>query len=178
MNFIGGVQNLGFNPVEQYNQMLKANKSLQSQQTPANMEMPDVTAFDKVLSEQTAALGNGTAPMPVEGGIAMDYVDLMKGVQDTTGTDGAYGADVTPNSKNTGSLMNDFTNSINSGLTSVSDTQDAANKAQEAFASGDDSVSVHDVMIASEKSTLSLQMALQLRNKLLNAYSEINNVKV
>ena len=54
---------------------------------------------------------------------------------------------------------------------------DAADKAQEALAMGED-ISVHDVMIAAEKASLSLQMALQLRNKLLTAYQEINNVRV
>ncbi len=45
------------------------------------------------------------------------------------------------------------------------------------MAMGED-VSVHDVMIASEKASLSMGMALQLRNKILSAYTEINNVRV
>lgn len=46
---------------------------------------------------------------------------------------------------------------------------------QEAFARGED-VSVHDMMIASEKATLSLQMAMQIRNKMISAYTDIKNM--
>jgi flagellar hook-basal body complex protein FliE len=74
-------------------------------------------------------------------------------------------------------FMKNFSNSINSGLTSVNNNIEAADKAQESFAMGED-VSVHDVMIASEKAALSLQMAMQIRNKLISAYSEINNIRV
>lgn len=76
-----------------------------------------------------------------------------------------------------GNFLSNVANSINGGLTSVNDKIKTANDAQEAFAMGED-VSVHDVMIASEKAQLSFQMATQLRNKLLNAYNELNNVKV
>ncbi len=34
--------------------------------------------------------------------------------------------------------------------------------------------SIHEAMIAAEKAELSMQMAIQIRNRILNAYSEIN----
>lgn len=48
---------------------------------------------------------------------------------------------------------------------------------QQAFASGED-VALHDVMIASEKSGVAIQLATQLRNKLLEAYQEISRMQV
>ena len=176
MQFIGGVQNLTFNPIQQYNQMLKSDKALQVQSgTGANIAAPaapaqQVTPFDKVLNEQTSMI-NQSEPMHIQGGGAIDTANFIQEAQ------AQQNVQATNNTGSTGNLMSDLSNSVNSGINSVNDLQNAADRAQEGFATGQD-VSVHDVMIASEKATLSLQMALQLRNKILNAYSEINNIKV
>ena len=50
-------------------------------------------------------------------------------------------------------------------------------RAEEILATGGD-ISAHEVMIAAEKSNLSLQMAVQIRNRLINAYTEINTMQV
>ena len=63
------------------------------------------------------------------------------------------------------------------GLDSVNRAQNEAYDAAEIFAAGGD-ISVHDVMIASQKANLTMNMAIQLRNRLINAYTEINNVRV
>lgn len=76
-----------------------------------------------------------------------------------------------------GDFMSKVGKAFGGGLNSVNDMKMASDRAQEALAMGED-VSVHDVMIAAEKSSLSMNMALQLRNKILTAYQEINNVKV
>ena len=47
----------------------------------------------------------------------------------------------------------------------------------ETFASGGD-ISVHDVMISAQKSSLSMQMAIQLRNRVLNAYNELKSISI
>ena len=36
--------------------------------------------------------------------------------------------------------------------------------------------SIHDAMIAAEKAQLSMQMAVQIRNRILTAYTEINSM--
>ena len=36
--------------------------------------------------------------------------------------------------------------------------------------------SIHEAMIAAEKATLSMQMAVQVRNRILSAYTEINSM--
>lgn len=74
-------------------------------------------------------------------------------------------------------LMNSISSGIENGLNSVNADKIKANSLQEALARGED-VSVHDLMIASEKSSLSLQMALQLRNKLVAAYTDIKNMNL
>ena len=75
------------------------------------------------------------------------------------------------------SFLNGVGSSIESSVKSLNEAQVEAENAQIAFARGDD-ISVHEVMIAAEKSSLSMQMAIQLRNKVLNAYNEINQIKV
>ena len=75
------------------------------------------------------------------------------------------------------SFLNGIGSSIESSVKSLNDVQVEAESTQIAFARGDD-ISVHEVMIAAEKSSLSMQMAIQLRNKVLNAYTEINQIKV
>ena len=38
--------------------------------------------------------------------------------------------------------------------------------------------SIHDAMIAAEKASLSMQMAIQVRNRILSAYTEISSMGV
>lgn len=157
MDFIGGVEGMNFTPITNYNNYLKNNMSLDVN---PNMD------FENILSQQSAALQK---PYQVQGGVEMDtnFDDVLA----------KSSVQATDNSSPTGSFIKSFQNSISSGLGSVNQSIKAADQAQEAFARGED-VSVHDVMIASEKASLNLSMAMQLRNKMLSAYSEINNVRV
>lgn len=66
-----------------------------------------------------------------------------------------------------------FSNSINS----LNSTQKQAEHAVETLASGGD-ISVHDVMIASQKSGLAMQMSIQMRNQMINAYNEFKNIRI
>ena len=74
-----------------------------------------------------------------------------------------------------GSLMDKFGASFGSGLESVNKMRLEADRLQEDIAMGG-STSIHDAMIAAEKAELSMQMAIQVRNRILNAYAEINSM--
>ena len=63
------------------------------------------------------------------------------------------------------------------GIRSINQKELEAEHAVETLASGGD-ISVHEVMIAAEKANLSMQMGLQLRNKILAAYNELYNVRI
>lgn len=156
MDFIGGLEGMKFTPISNYNNMLKNN---------AAFDVNSNLSFESILDKQTAALQNSSK---VQGGIDMNvnFEDIM-----------ANAVQSTDDSGKAGSFLGGFSKSIGSGLNSVNNSVLAASKAQEAMAMGED-VSVHDVMIATEKANLSMQMALQLRNKLVSAYNEINNVRV
>ena len=40
------------------------------------------------------------------------------------------------------------------------------------------STSIHDAMIAAEKASLSMQMAIQVRNRLISAYTDITSMAI
>jgi len=74
-----------------------------------------------------------------------------------------------------GGMMKQLENAVSATLNDVNNKRLLADAAQEEFAMGGD-VSVHDLMIAQEKATLSMQMALQTRNKIISAYNDIRNM--
>lgn len=62
-------------------------------------------------------------------------------------------------------------------LESVNAAQFQADALKNELATGGD-VELHDVMIAAEKAGISVQLTMQLRNKLLDAYQEIMRMSV
>lgn len=76
-----------------------------------------------------------------------------------------------------GNFMNKIGASFGSGLNAVNTAKLEADRMQEDLAMGGPT-SIHDAMIAAEKAELSMQMAIQVRNRILNAYSEINSMSL
>jgi flagellar hook-basal body complex protein FliE len=72
----------------------------------------------------------------------------------------------------------DFANVLKSSLDSVNQAQHQAADLQQAFAMGDDKVSLSDTMIAMQKANISLQTAIQVRTKVVTAYNDIMNMQV
>lgn len=61
-------------------------------------------------------------------------------------------------------------------LNQVNDMQLNADNATESFIKGDD-IDVQDVMLSSEEAKMSLDLAVQVRNKLVDAYQEFNKMQ-
>ncbi len=74
--------------------------------------------------------------------------------------------------------MPEFANVLKNAIDSVNEVQSTSGKLQEAFEKGDPNVSLAEVMIASQKASLSFQAMTQVRNKLLEAYKEVMNMPV
>ena len=74
-----------------------------------------------------------------------------------------------------GNFMNNVGNSFVAGLDSVNKMKIEADRMQEDLAMGGPT-SVHDAMIAAEKAELSMQMAIQVRNRIINAYTELTQM--
>ncbi len=128
-----------FNPIQNYNNFLKGNASLQ-----VNNDFQN--DFDRMLQNEMKA-EEAASKRPV------------------------YDAD------NAAGLMNSIERAFSNGLNDVNEKKMQLNMMQEAFARGED-VSIHDLMIASEKSALSMQMAMQIRNKMISAYTDLKNMSI
>lgn len=70
-----------------------------------------------------------------------------------------------------------FSNILSSSLDKVNDSQVVSENMNAAFVAGDD-VQISDVMLAGEEAKISLQFAVQVRNKLIDAYKELTNMQL
>ena len=70
----------------------------------------------------------------------------------------------------------DFGEMLKQTIGSVNDTQNTAQKMTQAFEAGDTHVSLAEVMVASQKASVSFQAMLQVRNKLVEAYKDVLNM--
>jgi flagellar hook-basal body complex protein FliE len=71
-----------------------------------------------------------------------------------------------------------FTQALQSALGNVDGSISKANAATQAFAAGDQSIPLSDVMISLEQANLALQMASGVRDKVVAAYSNVMNMQV
>ena len=127
-----------FNPIQNYNNFLKGNASLQ-----------------------------------VNNDFQNDFERLLQNEMNAEKTQNQKLNNVSP----VNGLMNSIENAFSSGLNDINEKKMQLNAMQEAFARGED-VSIHDMMIASEKSMLSMQMAMQIRNKMISAYTDLKNMSM
>ena len=72
-------------------------------------------------------------------------------------------------------FINQMGSSFMSGLNAVNKARLEADRMQEDLAMGGPT-SLHDATIAAEKAELSLQMAVQVRNRILSAYTELTQM--
>lgn len=70
-----------------------------------------------------------------------------------------------------------FADFLNNALSQVNNLQNEAQVANQKFATGEIQ-DIHTVMIASQKAELALQYTLAIRNKIMDAYSEIMRMQV
>ncbi|QCI23639.1 flagellar hook-basal body complex protein FliE [Buchnera aphidicola (Macrosiphoniella sanborni)] len=71
-----------------------------------------------------------------------------------------------------------FIDCIKTGLGKISNIQNHAKADAEKFILNQPGISLNDVMINLEKSSISIQMAIQIRNKIVSAYEEIMNQQI
>ena len=72
----------------------------------------------------------------------------------------------------------DFGQLFDQALDHVNGLQQDSKDLQTRFELGDRAVSIGDVMIASQKSSIAFDATLQVRNKLVQAYQDIMNMPV
>lgn len=76
--------------------------------------------------------------------------------------------------ENTGKSFSDV---ISNAINKVNESQINADNKIEAMIKGED-VSMHEVMLSMQESQLSMQMLIEVRNKVVEAYQEINKIQL
>lgn len=79
---------------------------------------------------------------------------------------------------NAGQTVGEFKQLLKDAFENVNTLQNEAGSMQSRFDVGDRSVTLADVMIASQKSGLSFEATLQIRNKLVDAYQSIMQMQI
>ena len=70
-----------------------------------------------------------------------------------------------------------FSDVIKSAIDKVNDMQvDSNNKVKSLIKGGD--VSMHDVMVSAQEAQMSMQLMIEVRNKVYEAYQELNRVQL
>lgn len=71
-----------------------------------------------------------------------------------------------------------FADLLGQAINKVADTQQASSQMANAFEMGKSGVDITDVMISSQKASVSFQALTQVRNKLVQAYQDIMQMPV
>jgi flagellar hook-basal body complex protein FliE len=72
---------------------------------------------------------------------------------------------------------NDFLSMLKEKLNGVNDSQITADNITQSFIKGDET-DIHKVMLSTEEAKMSLELAVQIRNKLVEAYQELNRMQL
>lgn len=75
------------------------------------------------------------------------------------------------------SATSDFSKILGDAVNSLAETENNANDMMSRLAAGED-VDLHQVMLAAQEADIAFQVALQTRNKLVDAYQEIMRMQV
>jgi|GEM_PF-396120 len=79
--------------------------------------------------------------------------------------------------KGVGGATASFANTLTNELNRVNELQGAANTDMQDYATGGD-IELHQVMLSVNKAELSLQLATQVRNKMVSAYQDISRMQI
>jgi flagellar hook-basal body complex protein FliE len=72
----------------------------------------------------------------------------------------------------------DFSQMLNQSLRSVSQSQQQAQRLQQEVQLDNPTVSLEETMVAMQKAQIGFQATLQVRNRLVQAYSDIMNMQI
>jgi flagellar hook-basal body complex protein FliE len=79
--------------------------------------------------------------------------------------------------KNNENIVGSFGEFLNNAMNNISELERQSNYIAEEFVAGRTD-NIHQVMIAAQKVDIALQFTMQIRNKILDAYSEIMRIQI
>ena len=119
------------------------------------------------------------------GGISSSQIDSMLSMLRNTAAQAVApsalvggAAPLANTSASTASAKVSFADALKNSLGQVNQIQNQAQQLGDSFASGNNNVSISDVMIATQKANISLQTTVQVRNKMVAAYTDIMNMQI
>jgi len=71
-----------------------------------------------------------------------------------------------------------FSNILLNSINNISEMQTSAKQQSQAYLSGVEGIGLNDVMVSIQKSSVALNLGVQVRNKLVSAYQEIMSMPV
>lgn len=72
----------------------------------------------------------------------------------------------------------DFGEVLKNAVDKVNDEQINANNDIESLIKGNNNITMHQVMLSSQESQMSMQLMIEMRNKLYDAYKELSSVQL
>ncbi len=107
--------------------------------------------------------------------IAQTLSDLASAASSTSGPSGPPDS-VVPGAGGAGATS--FSSTLKGALDRLDGTIASANNTAKAFAAGNSDIPLSDVMVSMEQANLALQMAANVRDKVVAAYSNVMNMQV
>ena len=148
-------------------QMSNFNNSINEFNKIFNNSIDDTNKAFSNSENNFAEIFNSMAPQkPIEAGIQYQQIGID-----------AINSQKIENLSPVAQMASDIGKGLKNSVQELSNTQKEAETKAEIFAAGGD-ISVHDVMISAQKSSLAMQMAIQLRNQIVSAYNELRNMQV
>jgi flagellar hook-basal body complex protein FliE len=156
----------GFNPISDYNKTFKLE----------GMNLKELNDMNKTnqLNDSNMLQGQVQIDMP-QGLDSIKDKELVSDLKEIMGNSARGGNDVSNSSPD--KLYNSFQNALNDGIQKLDKSQNESSKNMETFATGGN-IDIHTVMISAEKANLSMQLALQLKSKIIGAYKELSKIQV
>lgn len=77
-----------------------------------------------------------------------------------------------------GSSAPSFVDMLQKSLQQVNTDQNAADTAAVQYQTGQNNVSLEDAMVSMQKANISFQAAVQVRNRLVSAYTDVMNMQI
>lgn len=108
--------------------------------------------------------------------VRTDITEMLSKIREISNKSQVFAG--SPNAAAAPKSFDDVMSVAKSAFTEVNHLQAQSEKVRDAYISGDSSVSMSQVVMASEKSKLAFEGLVTVRNKILEAYKEIMNMPV
>jgi len=90
----------------------------------------------------------------------------------------ASGLNTVGDTSETGAGSTPFSALLANSLTTLNQAQNIAKTQSQAFMSGSSDIGLNDVMVSLQKSSLMLNMGIQVRNKMVSAYQDVMSMSL